>query len=434
MMRRSTKLLLILLIPALVYGALKGFLYYKAKRAMDDIVVAAANQADVRYADIGTDLRGAVTVSGISIQPHGYSDRVEIDALRVASDDPLFFYYGAQWQPGKNAPPPQMSFAIDGLHVPLSADMLRQLEDAPDAASTGPCEQGLQIDAALLQKLGFAELSMDLDGHYRVDEVARTLNFSMNMELRDIESLRLAATLSDLDVAELSGGRGAPPNLAELDVSLRVSPEFGRKALKLCAMGSELSVQDWSNRLADMALQDSERQGLKLGTGLADALREFYRSWGEFRLRAAPEQPVGPLSLMVMPPEQLVDALSLQLSLNDKAITDTSFTWQRPQAPALAALFGNDDAEAASKQQAAPQRILVRRQYEPVAVQDIAKYIDSQILIKPRGLPPREGVLKSIKDNEAEVEQSLQGGKFTAYVPLNDVESLQALVQHEVPR
>ena len=48
---RPGKLLLLLLIPAVLYGALKGVMYYNAKRSVDDIVATAADHADVRYAD-----------------------------------------------------------------------------------------------------------------------------------------------------------------------------------------------------------------------------------------------------------------------------------------------------------------------------------------------------------------------------------------------
>ena len=71
MLSRSGKFLLMLLVPAVVYGGLKGVLYYNAKQTVDDVVNAASYQADIRYTDITTDLRGAVTVSGVTVQPLG---------------------------------------------------------------------------------------------------------------------------------------------------------------------------------------------------------------------------------------------------------------------------------------------------------------------------------------------------------------------------
>lgn len=117
---RPGKLLLLLLIPAVLYGALKGVMYYNAKRSVDDIVATAADHADVRYADISTDVRGAVTVSGISVQPLGSDEVVTIDAVRLASDDPLLFIRGFQWGDDQQTPPNALSFHVSGLSVPLA--------------------------------------------------------------------------------------------------------------------------------------------------------------------------------------------------------------------------------------------------------------------------------------------------------------------------
>lgn len=428
---RPGKLLLVLLIPAVVYGGLKGFLYYKTKRTVDDIVTAAANQADIRYTGISTDLRGSVTVSGIRVQPLGYGDAAAIDSVRIASDDPMFFFRSAQWGPGGDAAPPSsLSFLVTGVSVPLSSDWVRAA--STDGGGASPCADGLKIDPAMLNRVGFTELSMDMDGFYRLQETSRTLEFGMNMELHDIESVQVAATLADVDAQALANGALPALNLGGFSVVVRVSPEFGRKALKACAAGTELTVQAWGERLAEQALAQFEEQGLLLGAGLSSAVRAFYREWGEVRLVSAPAQPVGLLSLMFLPPEQLAGALGLELSVNGLPVSDTGFTWQGPTAQNLSGLLGAERTETQGKPQEQPRRVIVRREYEPIAVADIGRYVDHQVHIKPRGQPQREGLLKRIRNGEAEVEQSLHGGKYTVYVPLRDIESLKALIQREV--
>ena len=428
---RPGKLLLILLIPAVVYGGLKGFLYYKAKRTVDDIVTAAANQADIRYAEISTDLRGAVTVSGITVQPLGYSDAAAIDSVRIASDDPMFFFRGAQWEPGGAArPPSSLSFLVSGVSVPLSSDWIRGA--TANGGDAQLCAEGLKIDPAMLNRVGFSELSMDMDGFYRLQEAARTLEFGMNMEMHDIESVQVAATLADVDAQALANGALPALNLGGFSVAVRVFPEFGRKALKVCAAGTDLTVHAWGERLAEQALAQFEQQGLLLGEGLSNAVRTFYREWGEVKLVSAPPQPVGLLSLMFLPPEQLAGALGLALSVNGLPVPDTGFTWQGATAQNLSGLLGSEPPQSEGKAPPQPRRVIVRREYEPVAVADIGRYVDHQVHIKPRGQPLREGLLKRISNGEAEVEQSLHGGKYTVYVPLGDIESLKALIQREI--
>lgn len=434
---RPGKLTLLLLIPLVLYGVAKGLLYHNAKSTVDDIVDAVARQATVTYSDISTDLRGAVAVSGISVQPLGSQDTVAIDRIRVSSDDPMFFLRSAQWQPGESAPPPSLDFAVSGIRVPLFADFMRELQQtdtpAPDAAQSA-CADGLQIDTALLQRLGFDELQVDVDGFYRLDEERRELAVGMDFDLHDIETMRVEATMTDVDVQMLSAGAAPGLNLGGFKVAFDVSPAFGRQALKHCAIGTEQNVQQWSEQLAAKALESFSDQGVELGPGLSAAVRAFYRDWGEFEVVAAPAKPVGLLSLMFVPPDRLAQSLGLRMALNGSPITDTSFTWVQDSPGGLAALFGQQPPTEAAKPKARkrPARIIVQRQFEAKPVTSIARHVDRQVRISVPGAPLREGLLKRIRDGEAELEQSVSGGKFTAHVPIDRIDGLQVLVERRV--
>jgi len=96
-------------------------------------------------------------------------------------------------------------------------------------------------------------------------------------------------------------------------------------------------------------------------------------------------------------------------------------------------ILGRQPAAVEEQKQATASRIMVQRKYERVAVANIGRFVDHQVQIKPAGQPLRVGRLKGVRDGEAEVEQTLHGGKFTVYVPLRQIESLQALVQRELP-
>ena len=75
---------------------------------------------------------------------------------------------------------------------------------------------------------------------------------------------------------------------------------------------------------------------------------------------------------------------------------------------------------------------MVRREYENMPVGRISAHVDKRVKIKPRGQPLREGVLKRIVNGEAEVEQTLHGGKFTVFVPVSQIESMQVLMQYPI--
>lgn len=431
MVFRPGKLLLIALVPVALYGAAKGLMYYKAKTAMDDIVAAASNQADIRYAGIATDIRGAVTVEGITVQPRGFGDRVDIDGVRLASDDPLFFIRGWDWQPGQAEPPDHLSLQVNGLRMPLDSELFAEYASAGEAAGE-QCANGPSINPGLLKKLGFSELMVDFGGHYRLDKTNLTMDAGWRMDLKDLQSVELSVEMSDVDTQTLS--QGAPPqmNLSGFRVAVDVSPTFGRQALKACAIGTDLSIEQWSERYAEQFIGNLATQGVSLGSGLQRAVHDFYRDWGTIEIVAAPAEPVGLLSLAFLPPDRLADVLALRLFVNEQLVTDTRFTWDRAEAPGLSALFGAVPEKQTGKPKAKPRRIIVRREYEKVSSADLPSYVGKFVRIKPRSQPLREGLLRRIANGQAEVEQTLHGGKFTAYVPVAEIDSVEALLQHQV--
>ncbi len=426
-MSRIGKFLLIVLIPVVLYGGIKGFFYYKAKQ-MVDRSIANVPGVDVRYEDLSTDLRGAVTVSGITIYPQGYQDSATIDSVRLASDDPMYFLGEPSFGPGNNKPPKQMSMSITGFRMPLVSD-LWQDEQMPE----DPCDTAAGISPDLLKDIGFLNLEVDIDAQYRFVEAEGTLEMGMSLEMKDIKSATFSATMTDVDYEAVSQGAAPSVSLGDFDVSVVVDPEFGRQAAKQCIVGSDQSVAEYQAAAAQRALDQLAKMGISLGPGLTKAVRDLYRDWGELRVAAKPAQPVGLLSLMFVKPEQLADMLNLQLTVNRELITDTSFSWEMPEGAGLAAVLGQQREEAESGNKSAPQRILVQRAYEPVPVANIAGYVDHKVRVKPRGQPQREGVLKRIAYGEAEIEQTLHGGKYTVYVPVAQIESMQALTQREIP-
>ena len=127
---------------------------------------------------------------------------------------------------------------------------------------------GPGADPALLQELGFSELEIDFGGHYRLNKTTLSMDADWHMAVKDLQSMEMSVEMSDVDTQTL--GQGAPPqmNLAGFRVAVDVSPTFGKAALKHCAAGSELTVDEWSTRYAEQFIADivayCEKNGLYL--------------------------------------------------------------------------------------------------------------------------------------------------------------------------
>lgn len=435
------KLLLIALVPVVLYGAIKAVMYVNAKRVLDDMVAQASAQADIDYGRIRTEILKAVMVEDIRVRPVGSLAEMTIDRVRLDSSDPLFFVFNGDWQPGRDAPPKSLGFAVEGLSLPVSDDMMAvagldgdtTTGRSPDASTA--CEAGLRIDGPLLKAIGIEQLVMDADGGYRIDDADRTMTVDMRFDLAGIQSIDFEARLSDVDTEALGQGVVPSVNLGRLKMAFAIDPGFGARALQACASGSGETTEAWSERLAEQALRGLEIVGMTLGPGLEGVLRRFYAEWGEVEIVAAPAEPVGIMSLAFLPPDRLFDAMGVSVSHNDRIVADTGFTWQQPDASLLAALLGQGQTgKAVDEATTAPRqaRVILRRAYEDVPVGDLGRYRDHHVRILSEGDLEREGVLKAIVDGVAEVEQSIHGGKYSAYVPVESIRSATVLIERRV--
>jgi hypothetical protein len=435
------KLLLIALVPVALYGAIKAVMYFNAKQVIDDMISQVSDQADISYGAIRTEVLKSVAIEGIRVRPAGSLVEMTIDRVRLDSGDPWFFITKGDWQPGRDAPPKSLGFQIDRLSVPVTDDMMVMAGLAGNtttdvaAGTTAGCDAGLQLDAPLLRSLGIDQLVMDADGGYRIDELAQTIEVGMGFELAGIQSVDFDARLTGLDME--SFGQGAMPSveLGRMKMAFAIPPEFGERALRACAAADGETPEAWSERLADQALQGLQLVGMTLGPGLEDMLRRFYRDWGEVEIVAAPAQPVGIMSVAFLPPDRLFDALGISVALNDRVVTDTGFTLQQPDASLVAALLGQGRPNSAADPTPTPPRetrVILRRAYEDVAVAELGRYRDHHVRIRARGDLEREGLLKAIVDGVAEVEQSLHGGKYSAFVPVSDIQSVSVLIERRV--
>lgn len=432
-MKLTRLALIVVVVPAVAYGVVKGLMYLNAKQSLDDLSQQISPFAELSYDGISTEIAGAVHVRGITLSPVGYSDGLYIDRVRVATADPLFFIVGKSFGAGE-APPESMHVAMQGATIDLSSPMVEEFRRSMKqqaaamgaAADSGGCSQGIDFDPAVMDEIGVKELTIDADMGYTIDRVAESLNVNMNFDLIGIEAVEMRAELDNLRVEEIQASGGEPPPVRFVGASMRmrVEPEFGRKLVAVCAQRTGLSSVAYVEKLQDDVLAEMKRGGITLGHGLATAFRDFYSNWGDIELRLRPAQPLPVIQLMFTPPERMADTLGFTLRVNDKVITDTHFEFD-PAAVSQAGMQFKRPGSGPVEPAPETRRYRVNRSYQPVAVARLGSHVDSTVRIKPYGQPERIGRLVKLTDSEAVVEQKMQGGKFSAYVPLQSIEQVE---------
>ena len=59
--------------------------------------------------------------------------------------------------------------------------------------------------------------------------------------------------------------------------------------------------------------------------------------------------------------------------------------------------------------------------YQSVAPGSLGQHIYREVRLQLRNQPERSGILVAVTNGQASVEQRINGGKFTAHVPLKDI-------------
>lgn len=431
--RRQTKLVVgVLILAGLVYGGIKGWMYYNVTRAMDQLSVSAIGHADIAYGAIDTELSGAVQVRELSVLPRGASAPVRIELARVSGPGLGFFLWGQR----DDQPPPRMRLDLSGIEIGLDAGLLAALAtDAGAGAATGvdSCGPSQGPDPALLRELGLQALRMDAVMAYDFDAIERRLDAQLELDVHQIERVQAELQLADVSPAAITDGIAAGPNaiptLAAMSVDVRVEPEFGRRYLAACAARRGQTPEDFRQALVADTLANLSRSGLQLGPGLSQALQTFHRDWGDLRVSAQPAAPLNLMALMFTPPDDWQRQLGVRVSVNRVPVQDLSFALRPPNAHDLAVMMGQEPPPPA----AAPQD-RYRYVYRDVPVSRLAEHVGAEVRLHLRDeQPTRAGVLVAVAGNEVRVEQRLLGGKITAHVALQNVGRLEVRQLEKIP-
>lgn len=427
------KLILLGLVAALVYGGLKASMYLQARRMANDLVVELSPRAEVTYAGIDTGLEGVVAVTGIQVRPLPYRDAIRIDRVAVTGFSPLYFL---QRLIGVDqALPDNLNVRIHNARVGLDSDVIAALEQqiaerTAEQARPGACEYQGGVDVAMLRKLGFEQIAMDLNGGYRFPPAGGDgMHAFVGVEIFDMESVEMSVDLAEISRQAVEEQRQQLPALKKAQFGVTLFPEFGERYAKHCAEQRGLGVSEYKQALQKELQQGLAQGGLTLGIGLSTAVRRFYDKWGSITVTLRPEKPMGAMSMMFMPPDQLFEALNPELVVNEQLITDLSFEWSAQQGNGLPGLLGVEEEGKA----APPRRPRYRKEYQRIALNGLGDYVGKRVRLDVAGQPLREGILDRVANGEVTVIQRTDGGVFSAHVPTDTIKvaEVEVLVKIE---
>jgi hypothetical protein len=435
-MKARILLLVPIVLLAVAYGAAKAYVHYQVTTGLDELIAKAAPVAAIEYEDVGSDLTGALTIEKIEVTHEASGFYVNIDALEIQGDD---FGFLLELTGGleRGEPPSKLSARFRGVEIPISHEFFDQIKQAAEANSLGSsevCSLGGILQRSELMDLGYSTITADMGFGYEYDRDLKRIDARFDYKLAGVESLSMAMRVGAVSDQPM-GMMASPPVLEKASMVYRVEPDYMRRAVEYCAAGKKQDRQAFLRALFPQG-DDAYYQrnlGFVPGPGLREMFREMVTKGGDVRVRITPPPDFTVQKLNMYRPEDLVEMLIQEVSINDRLVTDLSFSqtevseWDVTGDAAVAeerqVLRPRPDTAAGAKKAAGAdqkQRQKPQWAYREVDKRELGKYLGRQVRLYIKGSPkPRAGELDEVTDKKALVDQRHSGGTFTTHVPFD---------------
>ncbi len=466
-MRKLAKLLLLLVL--LAAGAW-GYLWYQVKRSADHLAAQVAPFAKLEYGSVYVSPLGdQVGLNELVIQPQMTGDQISIEALRLAAPNALFFL-GAEKKVEQGKFPERLGFSLTGLHMALDGPLFQMLGQMQQAAGEGQgggatpldrlealaCGSREAFTIADLVRAGVTEITLDLSFDINYDDATRLAQVAMALTGRDLYSLKLHTQL-DGPLEQFAAG---PTAIPKMEIGYQDLGWYKRRN-SFCARQNESTAEVYVEQ--NLALLGSQLGG-ELPENVATAYRTFLLKGGRVDLSVTPTSTITPDSIAYYQPAELVQALGLQLKINNTSIALNDIAWHTEGEAPLAGLVSNEAgsllgevmAEAAKSEggeapapdaagssefddrlppswRITPEEWRARQdtnrprrsRFQPLAFASVEEALHKRIRVFSHDGRVREGRLAAVAGDAIQISLARHGGSLTFWVNANDINRLE---------
>ncbi|BAO43290.1 hypothetical protein [Thiolapillus brandeum] len=427
--RRGNIWVWIIGIPVILGGIAHWGLYYFVKSRVDTFILEATPRATIHYRELDTSLGGTVTLRGVDIVPAGFEQGLSIGSVQLQGPDAFSFLLKQLPLVGEEGPPDFLQLILKDALVDISGGKAASLDQSWEKANPefardrDICKPGGSASFTQLQELGIDELHGDSKMGYRHIAQTRKLFVDVGGELRHIQKTHLSIELNNVPALDSRKLMGVA--LANMKLDYFIDPEFAHRVSAYCGGKRGLTAEQYSELFADDVIRELNRNGIILGYGLTWALKNYMENWGDLNIELSPPRPVGLLSLVNLPKDELPEKLGLQVAMNGQLVTDLYFSIQ----DGIPLLQGS---KAKPGKKTFKPRIRYRWEYQPVSLGSLSSYLDHKVRIRTADGVVHEGLLISIRGKKISVQKKISGGKFIAHLSPANIRSVMVRVRVKV--
>ena len=322
---------------AVLYGGVKGYLYFNIKSELDDAIAMAGPFVHIEYGGIGTGLDGRISIEEVNIFPPGIDDPLRIESLSVQWPHLGYLLSGVRNTPGQ-ALPERMILAVKGAHLPTKGGLadslrqnLRQAEMTAGRKLPDPCSLQGSFGGEDYAAIGYHELVVDAKLGYELEQSSQELTAQFEFHLHGMQTLSMDITLTGIS-QPAAMMMGVIPRLKEYTATFQAAPDHVAKVVGYCADRRDQTEGEYIQ-----ALVNEIGGGFEPGAGLREAIKRYLENPREIVVRMRPAEPLDVSTLAHYKPEDIVTLLGLQVQVGGEELRDLSFDLALPERHTAAA-------------------------------------------------------------------------------------------------
>lgn len=442
-MRFRTLIILLLIIAGLVYGGLKGLLYYKVKQRVDSLVTTVSPFAYIRYGSIGTRLDGTIDINEIAANLTGVDDTVNIKKLRLTTPGLQYLLTGGESMRAGEFPE-HLGLEIKGARFNLRGSMVQMLEKAEAEQNKKKysddlvCSLSRAFITAQYRTLGLSQLMLDSGFTIRYVAAASELQLKMHYSLRGIEQMKASMSFGGMGNSVYRVA-AATPLLEKIEARYKPDSRFVDKVLDYCARQKNIDAETYIERLFSRGDQEyAAALGFIPGPGIRDAMRKMLENKSELRIIVNPISPLDVSKLHLYEHKDWPELLGLRVMVNGTRVSDLSFripTGKDASGPfsVFSAFAKNEESEdqasgkkssVKGKRRSTPSR---GPHIRVVSIRDIPRLIGKQVQILTYDGKRRAGHILRVEGDVVHLERRMSGGTFSTRVYVGAIKRIEVV-------
>ncbi|AZZ90448.1 hypothetical protein EUZ85_06815 [Hahella sp. KA22] len=410
------------------YGAFKGLVWYQTDQAIAKFKEATALHMAVDYGWISSNLEGEIIIKDIKLTPFQLRETIPIQeiSLKFPSVFAMLDYYSPLNRRSPHSPnasaPDAFEITVTNANFP-TVDTWENYKSPEDGSHNFNdllainCGDVEEIEFKELRELGYDRLRVDASWGYRNEPVSANSSIFFNIDIQGMNNIQGQIDFDGaLSMPSSEGGKF--PRVKYLSY-VHQDASFNKRLSSFCTRKTGDSPAQFIQGSVDKTVQRMAEAGITLNQDLIGAYADYLKDGRVFEVIVNPVDELDYSLLAFMDMSSIVDALGLQLRMNQVMIPDLSATIDQTK---LKAFLSPPPVVVEAPKPPPPK---VEKAYRQVEVEELDAYVGYPVRLKENSGKLIEGSIEKVLEYQIDVAVPLQTGSVSFHIKKRDIAEIK---------